>query len=110
MVRFTPRPLYPGGNNPWYPLNVRLGGSQSPSGREGKEKESQPLPGIELNLCVITCAIDTVLLIIHHTSTQFLISSIVATKHFLYPSLYNPKSKMFLLRAVATASLNNQPT
>jgi hypothetical protein len=32
---------------PWYPLDSRLGGSQSRSGRGGKEKNSQSLPGLE---------------------------------------------------------------
>jgi hypothetical protein len=31
---------------PWYPLNGRLSGPQSQSGR-GVEKNSQPLPGLE---------------------------------------------------------------
>jgi hypothetical protein len=34
--------------NPWYPLDRRLGGPQSRSGRGGEEKNSQPPPGIEL--------------------------------------------------------------
>jgi hypothetical protein len=37
----------PQGKSPWYPLNRRLGGSQSRSGRGGEEKNSQPPPGIE---------------------------------------------------------------
>jgi hypothetical protein len=40
--RFTPRE-----NSPWYPLDRRLGGTQSRSGRGGEENNSQPLPGIE---------------------------------------------------------------
>jgi hypothetical protein len=44
---FTPRPLYPQGKNPWYPLDRRLGGPQSWSGRGGEEKNSQPLPRLE---------------------------------------------------------------
>jgi hypothetical protein len=36
--------LYPKGNSPWYPLDRRLGGPQSQSGRGGEEKNSQPLP------------------------------------------------------------------
>jgi hypothetical protein len=32
MVSFTPRPLYPQGKSPWYPLDRRLGGPQSYSG------------------------------------------------------------------------------
>jgi hypothetical protein len=31
----------------WYPLDRRLGGSQSRSGRGGEEKKSQPTPVIE---------------------------------------------------------------
>jgi hypothetical protein len=40
--QFTPRPLYPQGESPWYPLDRRLGGPQSRSGRGGEEKNSQP--------------------------------------------------------------------
>jgi hypothetical protein len=47
VVSFTPRPLYPLGKSPWYPLDRRLGGPQSRSGRGGEEKNSQPPPGIE---------------------------------------------------------------
>jgi hypothetical protein len=38
--------LYPQGKSPWYPLDRRLGGPQSRSGRDGGEKNSQPPPGI----------------------------------------------------------------
>jgi hypothetical protein len=44
VVSFTPRPLYPQGKSPWYPLEKRLGGLQSRSGRGGEEENSQPLP------------------------------------------------------------------
>jgi hypothetical protein len=37
----------PQGKGPWYPLDRRLGGPQSRSGRGGEEKNSQPQPGIE---------------------------------------------------------------
>jgi hypothetical protein len=47
VVSFTPRPLYPEGKIPWYPLDGRLGGSQSRSGRGGEEKNSHSLPGFE---------------------------------------------------------------
>jgi hypothetical protein len=47
VVSFTPRPLNPQGNNPWYPLDRRLGGSQSRSEHGGEEKSSQLLPGLE---------------------------------------------------------------
>jgi hypothetical protein len=42
VVSFTPRPLYPQGKSPWYPLDRRLGGPQSLSGRGGEEKKSSP--------------------------------------------------------------------
>jgi hypothetical protein len=35
------------GKRPWYPLDRRLGGPQSRSGRGGEEKNSQLSPGIE---------------------------------------------------------------
>jgi hypothetical protein len=47
VVSFTSRPLYHKGKNPWYPLDRRLGGPQSRSGRGGEEKNSQPLAGIK---------------------------------------------------------------
>jgi hypothetical protein len=47
VISFTPQPLYPQGKSPWYPLDRRLGGPQSRSGQGGKEKNSQPPPGIE---------------------------------------------------------------
>jgi hypothetical protein len=47
VVKFTPPPLYPQGKKPWHPLDRRLGGPQSRSGRGGEEKNSQPLPGLE---------------------------------------------------------------
>jgi hypothetical protein len=47
VVSFTLRPLHSQGNSPWYPLDRRLGGPQSRSGRGGEEKDSQPPPGIK---------------------------------------------------------------
>jgi hypothetical protein len=47
VVSFTPRPLYPQGKGPSYPLDRRLGGPQSRSGRGGEEKNSQLPPEIE---------------------------------------------------------------
>jgi hypothetical protein len=47
VVSFTPRPLYLQGKSLCYPLDRRLGGSQSRSGRGGEEKNSQPPPEIE---------------------------------------------------------------
>jgi hypothetical protein len=47
VVSFTPRPLYPPGKSPWYPLGMSLGGLQGRSGRGGEEKNSQFLAGLE---------------------------------------------------------------
>jgi hypothetical protein len=47
VVSFTPRPLYSQGKSPRYPLDRRLGGPQSRSGRGGEEKNSNPPPEIE---------------------------------------------------------------
>jgi hypothetical protein len=47
VVSFTSRPLYPQGKSPWHPLDRRLGGVHSCSGRGGEEKNSQPPPGID---------------------------------------------------------------
>jgi len=44
---FTPGPLYLQEKIPRYPLDRRLGGPQSRSGRGDEEKNSQPPPGIE---------------------------------------------------------------
>jgi hypothetical protein len=47
-VNFTPQPLYTQGNSPQVPLERRLSGPRSRSGRGGEEREeSLPLPGIE---------------------------------------------------------------
>jgi hypothetical protein len=43
----APAALPPGKKSPWYPLDMKLCGPQSRSGRGGEEKNSQPLPGIE---------------------------------------------------------------
>jgi hypothetical protein len=47
VVSFTPGPLYPKGRSPWYPLDRRLSGPQSLSGRGGEEKF--PRPRLESN-------------------------------------------------------------
>jgi hypothetical protein len=39
--------FHPRGKSPWYPLDMRLDGPQTRSGRGGEEKKSLPLPGIE---------------------------------------------------------------
>jgi hypothetical protein len=43
----SPAALPQGKKSPWYPLDRRLGGPQSRSGRGGEEKNTQPPPGIE---------------------------------------------------------------
>jgi hypothetical protein len=47
VYSFKYQPLYPQGKRLWYPLDRRLGGPQSRSGRGGEEKNSQLLPGLE---------------------------------------------------------------
>jgi hypothetical protein len=47
VVSFTPRPLYPQGKCPFYPLDRRLGGPQSRSWHGSEEENSQPPPEIE---------------------------------------------------------------
>jgi len=47
VVSFLLQPLYPHGKSPWYPLDRRLGGSQSWSVCSGEEKNFQPLPGLK---------------------------------------------------------------
>jgi hypothetical protein len=42
--------LYPQGNSSWYPLDKRLGGPQSRSGRGGEEKNSHPLTGLKVSI------------------------------------------------------------
>jgi hypothetical protein len=42
VVSFTPLPLYPRGKSPRYPLDRRLDGPQSRSGRRGEEKILDP--------------------------------------------------------------------
>jgi hypothetical protein len=46
VVSFSPLPLYPQGKSPRYPLDRKLGGPQSRSGRYGEENKL-PLLGIE---------------------------------------------------------------
>jgi hypothetical protein len=47
VVSFTLRSLYPEGKSPRYPLDRRLDGTQSRSGRGGEEKNSQLPPAFE---------------------------------------------------------------
>jgi len=50
VVSFTPEPVYPWVKRPWYPVDRRLGGTQSQSGHSGEEKKSLLLPGTEFHL------------------------------------------------------------
>jgi hypothetical protein len=59
VINFTPRPLYHQGKSPRYPLDRGLGGPQSPSGRGGEEKNSQPPPGHEHSLALYHWVIPT---------------------------------------------------
>jgi hypothetical protein len=47
VVSFTPWSLYPQGKSLWYPLDRRLGGSQTRYDRGGEKKIFQLLPGLE---------------------------------------------------------------
>jgi hypothetical protein len=47
-VSFPPRPHSPRGNRPRYPLDRRLGGPQSWSGRYGRERGETPWPSSNL--------------------------------------------------------------
>jgi hypothetical protein len=47
VVSFTTWPLYLEEKSPLYPLDRRLNGPQSRSGRGGEKKNSHPLPGLE---------------------------------------------------------------
>jgi len=42
--------VFPQAKSPWYPLDRKLGGPQSRSGHNGEEKNSQPLPRLEIPL------------------------------------------------------------
>jgi hypothetical protein len=42
VVSLMPRPLYPRGKSPGYPLDMRLGGPQNRSGQRGEEKNLAP--------------------------------------------------------------------
>jgi hypothetical protein len=51
VVNFTPLALYPRGKSPRYPLDRRLGGSQSRSGRYGEVKILDPTGARTRPLC-----------------------------------------------------------
>jgi hypothetical protein len=56
VVSFTPRPLYPQGKSPQYPLGRTLGGPQSRSGY-AKGKEEEMLKRALLSNIAMSCAI-----------------------------------------------------
>jgi hypothetical protein len=57
VLNFTPRPLYPRGKSPRYPLDRRLGGPQSLPGC-CEEKKNLALPGIEPGLYRLCCSVS----------------------------------------------------
>jgi len=50
VISFMPRPLYPQGKSPWYPLDWRMGGPQRRSGLGVEEK-------IPTKLIVAACTV-----------------------------------------------------
>jgi hypothetical protein len=69
VVSFTPRPLYSLGKSPWYPLDKRLGGPQSRSGRGDEKKNSQLPPGIET---AVTRVQDVSCFVVHVANCKYL--------------------------------------
>jgi hypothetical protein len=53
VVSFTPRPLYPQGKNPRYPLDRRLGRPQSRSGRGEERKDTEQKDSFLQKHCII---------------------------------------------------------
>jgi hypothetical protein len=87
VVSFTPRPLYPQGKSPWYPLDRRLAGSQSRSGHGGEKKNSQPLSGLEPPIIqpeALRCTIQLPLLL---PCPLLYSNTIINTFFFNWPSL-----------------------
>jgi hypothetical protein len=80
VVSFTPRPLYPQGKSPWYPLDRKLGGPQSRSEPGGEEKNSQPLPGLKPPIIQLVAQRYTAEL------SRLLISALDETKVIDFPS------------------------
>jgi hypothetical protein len=58
VVSFTPWPLYPRGKDPRYPLDRKLGGPQSRSGRCGAEKVLDPTRNFSIDLILFNCTVD----------------------------------------------------
>jgi len=56
---FILQSLYPQGNNPWYPVDRKLGEPQSQSGCNGEQKNSQPIPGLKSLIIQPTAQIYT---------------------------------------------------
>jgi hypothetical protein len=81
VVSFTPRPLYPKGKSPWYPLDRRLDGPQSHSGHSGgEEKNFQPPPRIE--------SYDSLLRYLHVISFPAWVASSLQTATFRVSSVW----------------------
>jgi hypothetical protein len=54
-----PQMLYYQVKSPWYPLDRRLGGTQSQSGHSSEEKNFQPLPGFKLPIIQLAAQLCT---------------------------------------------------
>jgi hypothetical protein len=99
LVSFRPRPPYPQRKSPYYPLNRRLGGPQSRSGHSGKEKNSQPLPGLEppiiqwytTELSVYSFSFTSE----RKSHTSRLIQYVVYGRTETYPSYYNSSFPLY---------------
>jgi hypothetical protein len=61
VVIFTPLPLYPREKNHWYPLDMRLGGPQSRSGRYGGETNfyTRQYSSVTMQLFILSLSFST---------------------------------------------------
>jgi hypothetical protein len=103
VVSFTPRPLYPQGNNSWYPLDRRLGGPQSRFGRGGEEKNFQRIKWTVTSF--VSFLPKLVKGVLHYRKQQALLSRVVyglLTKH-----LHRVKFPPFNMRDLAETLKNH---
>jgi hypothetical protein len=97
VVSFMPRPLYPRGKSPRYPLDRRLAEPQSRSGRRGEEKILDPTPDSNSDPLVVqpvTSRYTDCAILAHENILSFIITYIVvivAVDHFQH-SLKAPHS------------------
>jgi hypothetical protein len=114
VVSSTPRPLYRRVADPQYPLDRRLGGSQSRSGRGGEETNSQPLPGLEppmIQPVAQRCSIELPWLLFNIYEFYIPVScvSLIFVLHFFdavsgYVSPYTVVSPFFLNVLISSAA------